>query len=72
MPATPPATPCCEACGRADAVAMGDRWLCAECISIAGSCCPEFGSWDAWSQDDGVAPGCRPPVPPTPPPGGGS
>ena len=21
---------------------MGHRWLCAECISVAGSCCPEF------------------------------
>ncbi|MBX7211578.1 MAG: hypothetical protein K1X78_24945 [Verrucomicrobiaceae bacterium] len=49
---------CCEACGRHDPIRMGDRWLCAECISTAGSCCPEFGAWDAWSQEEGVAPRC--------------
>lgn len=55
---TSPTTACCEACGRHDPVLMGDRWLCAECISAAGSCCPEFGAWDAWSQEEGVAPKC--------------
>jgi len=28
-------------------VAIGDRWLCADCIAVAGSCCPEFGAFDA-------------------------
>lgn len=37
-----PPTPCCEACGRPEALQMGHRWLCAECISVAGSCCSEF------------------------------
>jgi cystathionine beta-lyase len=50
----------CEACGRSDAVRMADRWLCPDCISTAGSCCPEFGAWDAWSSDAGVAPRCHP------------
>ena len=45
----------CEACGRPDAVRMGDRWLCPDCISTAGSCCPEFGAWDAWSSEASVA-----------------
>lgn len=37
---------------------MGDRLLCPECISVAGSCCPEFGAWDAWSSKTGVVPRC--------------
>lgn len=66
---TPPAPEpdaVCEACGRPVAVRMGDRWLCPDCISAAGSCCPEFGAWDAWSSETGVAPRCYPngPTPP--------
>ena len=53
-----PAPAWCESCGRPEAILMGGRHLCLECISIAGSCCPEFGAWDAWSQDEGVAPRC--------------
>jgi len=41
----------CEMCGRPDAIRMGDRWLCPDCISVAGSCCPEFGAWDAWASE---------------------
>ncbi|MFN0079392.1 MAG: hypothetical protein ACKVY0_23245 [Prosthecobacter sp.] len=55
---TAPVPACCEACGSPEAVQMAHRWLCLECISAAGSCCPEFGAWDAWSQDEGVAPRC--------------
>lgn len=40
--------PTCERCGRYGAVRLGDSWLCPDCVDIAGSCCPEFGSWDAW------------------------
>ena len=29
----------CAECGRADAVKVGERWLCVECYSAAGSCC---------------------------------
>ncbi len=54
----PAADAACEACGRFGAVRMGDRLLCPECISVAGSCCPEFGAWDAWSSETGVAPRC--------------
>jgi len=50
--------PVCEACGRDEALLMGDRWICADCISVAGSCCPEFGAWDAWSSPSGVVPRC--------------
>jgi len=46
----------CEACGRPDAVRMGDRWLCPDCISAAGSCCPEFGAWDAWTPGSVLSP----------------
>lgn len=38
----------CDRCGRSDTVPCGDRWLCEECIAIAGSCCLEFGSDDLW------------------------
>jgi cystathionine beta-lyase/cystathionine gamma-synthase len=48
----------CEACGHLGAVRMGDRWLCPDCISAAGSCCPEFGAWDAWSSERSVSPRC--------------
>lgn len=48
--------PVCEACGCPDVVRIADRWLCPDCISAAGSCCPEFGAWDAWSSETGVAP----------------
>lgn len=57
--AVPAADVVCEACGRFGAVRMGDRLLCQECISVAGSCCPEFGAWDAWSSETGVAPRCH-------------
>ena len=56
----------CEACGCSNAVQVGDRWLCPDCVSIAGSCCPEFGAWDAWSQDSGAAVGCFTNTSPTP------
>jgi hypothetical protein len=42
-----PNPPVCEACGQPDALQVGDRWLCANCIAVAGSCCPEFGAFDA-------------------------
>lgn len=48
----------CEACGHGEAIFIGDRWICADCISVAGSCCPEFGAWDAWSSPSGVVPQC--------------
>lgn len=59
-PASPAAADAavCEACGRGDALFMGGRWICADCISVAGSCCPEFGAWDAWSSPSGVVPKC--------------
>jgi hypothetical protein len=47
LPSDPPSPPVCEICGRTDPVAIGDRWLCADCIAVAGSCCPEFGAFDA-------------------------
>ena len=38
----------CERCGRYGAIQMGDHRLCPDCLDVAGSCCPEFGAWDAW------------------------
>ncbi len=38
----------CELCGAPGALAVGGRHLCPECIQVSGSCCPEFGAWDAW------------------------
>jgi hypothetical protein len=58
IPPRPDPDMTCEACGQFGAVHMGDRWLCADCISAAGSCCPEFGAWDACTSDSGVAPRC--------------
>ena len=49
LPGSAPTPPACEVCGRPDALQVGDRWLCPDCLAVAGSCCPEFGAWDAWS-----------------------
>ena len=62
----PEANAVCEVCGRPDAVRMGDRWLCPDCVAIAGSCCPEFGAWDAWSPEHRVAAGCATNASPSP------
>lgn len=51
-----PNPPVCETCGRPDALQVGDRWLCPDCLAVAGSCCPEFGAWDAWSAGDEAPP----------------
>ncbi len=46
----------CEQCGRFGAQAWGDRLLCPDCVALCGSCCPEFGAWDAWAEPDSSAP----------------
>ncbi|MDW8308468.1 MAG: hypothetical protein RMK20_03750 [Verrucomicrobiales bacterium] len=37
----------CDSCGRFGAFALGGRWLCSDCYAASGSCCPEFGAFDA-------------------------
>ncbi len=37
----------CELCGRFGALRMADRLLCPDCCANSGSCCPEFGAFDA-------------------------
>jgi hypothetical protein len=32
---------CCEKCGRFDAIEMGDKFLCEDCITLAGCACAE-------------------------------
>ena len=39
----------CDVCGRFGAYRLGDRWLCQECYTSSGSCCPEFGKDDLWT-----------------------
>lgn len=39
----------CDVCGRFGAYRFGERWLCQECYTGSGSCCPEFGKDDLWS-----------------------
>ena len=40
----------CEKCGRFGAYRFSGHTLCEECYEGAGSCCPEFGQDDLWSQ----------------------
>ena len=48
----------CDACGRIGAYQVGERNLCPDCYTEAGSCCPEFGKDDLWVfvDDDPKAP----------------
>lgn len=39
----------CDVCGRFGAYRLGERWLCQECYTGSGSCCPEFGKDDLWT-----------------------
>lgn len=48
----------CEVCGKFDAIQIGDRVLCTDCYQNAGSCCPEFGSFDLWQDDPRVTQQC--------------
>ena len=41
----------CERCGRFGAFEFDGQRLCAECYETRGSCCPEFGVDDLWSED---------------------
>ncbi len=41
----------CEACGRPEAVPVGERYLCAGGFSLHGSCCPELGADDLWREE---------------------
>lgn len=41
----------CERCGKPEALACGERLLCAECRELLGSCCLEFGADDLWAED---------------------
>ena len=48
---TPPAlneSVVCDVCGRFGAYRISERWLCQECYTGSGSCCPEFGKDDLW------------------------
>ncbi len=38
----------CDVCGRFGAYRLGERWLCPDCYTGSGSCCPEFGKDDLW------------------------
>lgn len=42
----------CESCGRFGAFRLDGRVLCGECIAGSGSCCPEFGKDDLWTEHD--------------------
>lgn len=37
----------CDLCGRFGAFVVAGRRLCADCYVNSGSCCPEFGAFDA-------------------------
>jgi hypothetical protein len=39
----------CDTCGVFGAFDLGDRSLCEDCYRQCGSCCPEFGAFDLWS-----------------------
>jgi hypothetical protein len=41
----------CEECGRLEASLIAGRWLCDSCYAARGSCCPEFGADDLWSDE---------------------
>jgi hypothetical protein len=41
--------PRCARCGGFATIDLGDRHLCEDCWSCAGSCCPEFGADDLWT-----------------------
>ncbi len=36
----------CDFCGRETGAMMGDRYVCDDCATEMGSCCPEFGHAD--------------------------
>ena len=38
----------CGVCGRFGAFEAGGQFLCADCYTERGSCCPEFGGFDLW------------------------
>lgn len=40
---TKPTDALCEECGAHEAHEMGGRWLCADCLQIAGSSCAPGG-----------------------------
>lgn len=33
----------CERCGVQTDSQIGDQYICEECYTVRGSCCPEFG-----------------------------
>ena len=39
----------CEECGAFGAIEWDGKRLCPECSTAKGSCCPEFGKDDLWS-----------------------
>lgn len=43
----------CDRCGAFGAFAFGDVKLCLNCYTEKGSCCPEFGRDDLWSDRHG-------------------
>jgi hypothetical protein len=45
-----PADRVCERCGKAEALALGDRVLCRDCYFACNSCCLEFGGDDLWKE----------------------
>lgn len=45
-------TGACERCGVETDIRIDDRWLCAECYAISGSCCAEFGADDLTAEAD--------------------
>lgn len=42
----------CDVCGVYGAYEIADRRLCSTCYEGSGSCCPEFGKDDLWTQRD--------------------
>ncbi|MDW8342990.1 MAG: hypothetical protein RMM51_00690 [Verrucomicrobiae bacterium] len=63
-----PTLPACERCGAPRASRIADRWLCTDCYTAAGSCCPEFGADDLWQHHPDTSPRIRPNPPDTGPP----
>lgn len=41
----------CVRCGVETLIQLGDEFICEECFSIRGSCCPEFGSDDLTTEN---------------------
>jgi hypothetical protein len=44
----------CERCGQYGVYLFDGEKLCAACYEKRGSCCPEFGCDDLWTNEDGT------------------